>query len=350
MAIRFDTWVTRTLGIQYPVLVGGMMWLGRAELVAAIVRAGGTGFLSALTIPTPEKLKDEISRCRDLAESERFGVNLYISNHRDGGQELLPLIDVVCDMGVPFVETSGAKPDILIERLKQTDIKILHKVPTVRFAQSAERAGADAAILVGGECGGHPGAAMIGSFVQGALAPGSLGIPVILGGGVGHGSQLVAALAMGCAGVLMGTRMMVAEEAIPHPNMKQRIVGSDGTDTVIVQSVFNHHHRVMANETTAAVLELERLGETDFEAYRPHLSGEKAWQAIQSGDHSKGIVDMGQSACFANAVEPTGDIMARFIDEAEQARSTLTDAFQETPRQTDQGDKLGKQTMTRTWR
>lgn len=323
MAINFDTWVTRTLEIRYPILVGGMMWLGRSDLVAAVVRAGGTGFLSALTFPDPDKLRDEILRCRDLAGSDRFGVNLYISNHKEGGDELLPMIDVISEMGVPFVETSGAKPDVLVERLKQTPIKILHKVPAVRFAKSAVKSGVDAIILVGGECGGHPGKAMMGSFVQGALGPDSIDVPVILGGGIGRGSQLAAALLMGCEGVLMGTRMMVARESIPHDNLKNRIVKSDGNDTVIVQAIFDHHHRVMANNATAAVLDLERQGITDFETYRPLVSGEKALNAIQTGDYSEGMIDMGQSACFANAIESAEDIIARMVRETEKSRDIL---------------------------
>ena len=323
MTLAFDTWVTRTLGVRYPILVGGMMWLGRSDLVAAVVRAGGTGFLSALTFPDPDDLRDEISRCRDLAGSDRFGVNLYISSHKEGGSELFPLIDVVCEMGVPFVETSGGRPNELVERLRQTDVKILHKVPTVRFARSAVKAGVDAIILVGGECGGHPGAAMIGSFVQGARAAESLEAPIILGGGVGRGSQLLAALAMGCDGVLMGTRMMVAEEAIPHDGIKQRVVESDGADTVIVQSIFNHHHRVMANEAAAEVLELERQGVEGFESYRPLVTGDAAWRALKTGDSSRGMIDMGQSACFADAVEPAGAIIARLVEEAAAARRAL---------------------------
>ena len=321
--MEFDTWITRTLGIRYPILIGGMMWLGRAELVSAVVRAGATGFLSALTLAEPNKLRDEIKRCRDLAESDRFGVNLYISSHKEGGGELLPLIDVVCDMEVPFVETSGAKPDLLVEHLRQTEVKIIHKVPQVRFARSAIKSGVDAIILVGGECAGHPGAAMIGSMVQAAHGAESLDVPVIIGGGIGRGSQLVAALAMGCDGILMGTRMMVAKEAIPHDEIKRRIVDSDGTDTVIVQSIFNHHHRVMANNATAEVLDLERQGIDDFEAYRPLVSGDVAWNALQSGDLKQGMIDMGQSACFTNAVEPAGDIIASIVGEAGISQQAL---------------------------
>ena len=323
MTLSFDTWVTRTLGIRYPILVGGMMWLGRSDLVAAVVRAGGTGFLSALTFSEPKRLRDEIARCRDLAGSDRFGVNLYISNHREGGEELFPLIDVLCDMNVPFVETSGSRPNALVDRLRQTDVKVLHKVPTVRFARSAVKAGVDAIILIGGECAGHPGAAMVGSLVQGALGPESLDVPVILGGGIGRGSQLLAALAMGCEGVLMGTRMMVATEAIPHDKLKNRIVGSDGTDTVVVQSIFNHHHRVMANEATREVLELEQQGIEDFEVYRPLVNGDVAWNALRTGDPSRGMIDMGQSACFANRIESAEGIISRMVEEAKASRDAL---------------------------
>ncbi|WP_019530024.1 NAD(P)H-dependent flavin oxidoreductase [Dasania marina] len=323
MNITFDTWVTRTLGIRYPILVGGMMWLGRSELVAAAVRAGATGFISALTFPEPGKLRDEIARCRDLAGSDRFGVNLYISNHKEGGEELLPLIDVILEMDVPFVETSGGPPNLLVEHLKQSDIKIIHKVPTIRYAQSAIKAGVDAIILVGGECGGHPGSTMMGSFVQGAFGPESLDVPVILAGGVGRGSQLMAALAMGCEGVLMGTRMMVATEAIPHIEIKNRIVKSDGSDSVIVQSIFNHHHRVMSNEATNEVLEMERQGIDQFESYRPLVAGDVTWNALQTGDHRYGMIDMGQAACFANIVESAEKVIAAMIEEATASQKAL---------------------------
>ena len=319
----FDTWVTRTLGIRHPILVGGMMWLGRAELVAGVVNAGATGFLSALTFSDPAMLRDEIQKCRDLCETDRFGVNLYISARPDANERLLPLLDVVCDEGIPFVETSGAKPTELLPKLREANVTILHKVPAVRYALSAENAGVDAVIVVGAECGGHPGHLMIGTMIQGGLAPKQLSIPVILGGGIGTGSQLAAALAMGCEGVLMGTRMMVAEEAVPHDDFKQRVISSDGTDSVVIETSMKNHHRVLRNEASEEVMKLEAGGVDDFDQYRPILSGTEAWNAFASGDVRRGIIDFGQSACFADTIEPAADIIEALMREAKQAAGSL---------------------------
>lgn len=319
----FDTWVTRTLGIRHPVLVGGMMWLGRAELVAGVVNAGATGFLSALTFSDPVQLRDEIQKCRDLTDNGQFGVNLYISARSDANERLSPLLDVVCDEGIPFVETSGAKPTVLLPKLREANVIVIHKVPAVRYALSAEKAGVDAVIVVGAECGGHPGHLMIGTMIQGGLAPRELSIPVILGGGIGTGSQLAAALAMGCEGVLMGTRMMVAEEAVPHDAFKERVISSDGTDSVVVETSMKNHHRVLHNDAAAEVMEMEARGVDDFEQYRPILSGKAAWNAFTTGDVSRGIIDFGQSACFADTIEPAAAIIEKIVRDAKQATETL---------------------------
>ncbi len=319
----FDTWVTRTLGIRHPILVGGMMWLGRAELVAGVVNAGATGFLSALTFSDPAQLRDEIQKCRDLTDNGRFGVNLYISARPDANERLLPLLDVVCDEGIPFVETSGAKPTVLLPKLREADVTVIHKVPAVRYALSAEKAGVDAVIVVGAECGGHPGHLMIGTMIQGGLAPRELSIPVVLGGGIGTGSQLAAALAMGCEGVLMGTRMMVAEEAVPHDAFKERVIRSDGTDSVVVETSMKNHHRVLRNDAAEEVMEMEAQGVDDFERYRPIINGEEAWNAFATGNVSRGIIDFGQSACFADAIEPAAAIIKKIVSDAKQATETL---------------------------
>lgn len=319
----FDTWVTRTLGIRHPILVGGMMWLGRAELVAGVVNAGATGFLSALTFSDPAMLRNEIQKCRDLTDGGRFGVNLYISARPDANERLLPLLDVVCDEGIPFVETSGAKPSALLPKLREANITIMHKVPAVRYALSAEKAGVDAVIVVGAECGGHPGHLMIGTMIQGGLAPRKLSVPVILGGGIGTGSQLAAALAMGCEGVLMGTRMMVAEEAVPHEDFKRRVVESDGTDSIVVETSTNNHHRVLHNEAAEKVRQMEAEGVDDFELYRAILDGKQAWNAYSTGDMANGILDFGQSACFADSIEPVADIIDTIVDNAKQATKML---------------------------
>jgi nitronate monooxygenase len=302
-----------------------MMWLADATFVAAVARAGAGGFISALTCSEAPRLKDEIQKCRDLAGGKKFGVNLYISMREDANERLRPLVEVVCEEGIPFVETSGGHPGKILPALQEAGTRVLHKSPALRFAQSAARAGADALILVGAECGGHPGYTMIGSFVQAARGPQVMDLPVVLGGGIGHGSQLAAALAMGCAGVLMGTRMMVAEEIWAHSDFKQRVIEGDGTDSLITEAIFRNHHRVLANETAEAVLELERQGITDFAAYQEHLSGQLAHAAYESGDTSRGLLDYGQAACFAEDIEPVEAIIDRMIEEAAAAVRRLQD-------------------------
>ena len=201
MTPSFKTRLTELLGIDYPILCGGMMHLADADYVAAVVNAGAMGFISALTFPDPKQLRDQIQKCRDLTGNKAFGVNLYISRREDANNRLDDLLSVVRDEQVAVVETAGGNPGEIVPFMKEAGIKVIHKVPAVRFALTAERAGVDAVILVGAECGGHPGYMMVGSMIQGAQGPQKLSLPVILGGGIGQGSQLTAALAMGCEGI-----------------------------------------------------------------------------------------------------------------------------------------------------
>ncbi|WP_419905170.1 NAD(P)H-dependent flavin oxidoreductase [Kiloniella sp.] len=323
MAQGFKTRITDLLGIRHPILCGGMMHLADAKFVSAVVNAGAMGFISALTFPDPKQLRDEIQKCRALAGDKAFGVNLYISPREDANSRLDNLLSVVRDEKVAVVETAGGNPGQIVPFMKEAGIKVIHKVPAVRFALSAERAGVDAVILVGAECGGHPGYMMVGSMVQGADGPQKLSIPVVLGGGIGQGSQLTAALAMGCEGVLMGTRMLVSEEIWAHRDYKQRMVEGTGQDSLVVQTTIKNHHRVLHNETAEAVIELERQGAKDYESFAHLLSGSLAKEAYTSGDTSQGLLDYGQSACFANEIEPVERIISRFIDEAVAATRRL---------------------------
>ncbi len=323
MTLGFKTRITDLLDIQHPILCGGMMHLADATYVAAVVNAGAMGFISALTFLDPVQLRDEIQKCRDLVGNKSFGVNLYISPRDDANNRLENLLSVVRDEQVAVVETAGGNPGQIVPFMKEAGIIVIHKVPAVRFALSAERAGVDAIILIGAECGGHPGYMMVGSMVQGAEGPQKLSIPVVLGGGIGHGSQLTAALAMGCEGVLMGTRMLVSEEIWAHRDYKKRIIEGNGLDSLVVQTTIKNHHRVLHNETSEAVMELERQGIKDYESFSHLLSGTLAREAYASGDTSQGLLDYGQSACFANEIEPVQQIISRFIDQAFSAAERL---------------------------
>ena len=221
------------------------------------------------------------------------------------------------------VETAGASPEAVIPILREAGIKVIHKVPAVKYAFTAERLGVDAVIIVGAECGGHPGIYQIGSMVQAAHGPAAIRLPVVIGGGIGTGQQLTATLAMGAEGIVLGSRMLVAEEMWIHRKYKDLVVAADGTESVIVKKAIRDHHRVYHNESARAVVELDEAKVTDFEQYRPHVMGNLARDAYRSGDPSKGMLDFGPSVVFADRVEPVEAIFDRLIDDAVAALGHL---------------------------
>ncbi|MBV8805840.1 MAG: nitronate monooxygenase, partial [Sinobacteraceae bacterium] len=177
--------------------------------------------------------------------------------------------------------------------------------------------------IVGAECGGHPGVYQIGSLVQAAHGPDVLNIPVVIGGGIGTGRQIAGVLAMGADGVLMGSRMLVAEELWIDRKYKEMVAAADGTESIIVKTAIRDHHRVYHNESARAVAELDSQKVTDFERYRPHVMGTLAREAYQTGDPSKGMLDFGPSVVFAKQIEPVEHIFDRLIDDAAAALTRL---------------------------
>jgi nitronate monooxygenase len=239
------------------------------------------------------------------------------------GERTDGFFDVIVDEGVPFVETSGRNPEAYIPRLHAAGIKVIHKVPAVRFAVKAEAVGVDAVTVVGAECGGHPGMDLIGTFVQAALAAKSLSIPLVIAGGVGTGAHLVAALAMGADGVLIGTRFLVADEIPAHADYKRHLVRADERETDLILKSVRNTARVLRNETTAIVKELEARGNGDIETLMPYVSGQIGRQAYLSGDPTRGALSVGQSVVFADRLEPLADIVARIEEEAIEALGRL---------------------------
>ena len=252
-----------------------------------------------------------------------FGVNLYISRQPGGLERARAHVEILREEGVACVETAGASPEPLLPMLREAGIKVLHKVPAVRYAISASRLGVDAIIVVGAECGGHPGIYQIGTMVQAAYAPAVVNVPVVVGGGIGTGSQIAAALAMGADGVVLGTRMLVAEDLWIHQAYKEFVVAADGTESVVVEKALRDHHRVYHNDSARAVLELDDRREMDFEQYRPHVIGTITRQAYLTGDPAKGMLDFGHSAVFADRIEPVERIFDRLIDDAASALARL---------------------------
>ncbi|HEX4731531.1 MAG TPA: nitronate monooxygenase, partial [Solirubrobacterales bacterium] len=223
---------TETFGVEFPITQGGMQWVGRAELVAAVANAGCLGFLTALTQPTPEALAAEIARTKELTDKP-FGVNLTI----------LPAIkpppyaeyrQVIVESGVKTVETAGYNPKEHIPDLHAAGIKIVHKATSVRHALSAQRAGVDAISIDGFECAGHPGEDDIPGLILIPAAAKALDIPIIASGGFGDGRGLVAALALGAEGINMGTRFMATRESPIHQLIKEKIVANDERETELI--------------------------------------------------------------------------------------------------------------------
>jgi len=319
-----NTAITELFGTRLPIVAGGLMWLANADYVAAASHAGIIGFITAASLPEPAALRAEIRRCRELCDDGPFGVNVSMLPKLVPGEKTREVFETLIDEGVRFVETSGRSPEEFMPLLKGAGVKVLHKVPAVRYAVKAASIGVDAVAIVGAECGGHPGLDMVGSFVNAAWADSCLEIPYLIGGGVGHGSQLAAALAMGASGVVVGTRFVVAEEIWAHPDYKRRLIDAQPTDTELCMQSLRNTVRTLRNETTAAVKAIEAENPTvTIQDLMPLVSGQIGRNAYVSGDWSKGLLAAGHSLAFVDRIEPLAAIVARFEHDMHRALARL---------------------------
>ena len=311
-----------------PIVAGGLMWLADADYVAAAAGAGIMGFITAASFPDPGDLKAEIAKARRLCGQKPFGLNISMLPKLVPEDRTEDLFRLAAGEGITVVETSGRNPEPYMPLIKDLGLTVLHKVPSVRFAEKAERIGVDMVSIVGAECGGHPGLDMIGSFVNAALAQRRLRVPFLIGGGVGDGSQLVAALAMGAAGVVMGTRLLVAEEVNAHPDYKAALVAARETDTALTMQSVRNTVRTLANDTTAIVAEMEtRMPDITIQDLMPYVSGKIGREAYRTGDVSKGLLSAGHALGFVDRVAPMARIVAQLEHEAIAARDRLIGAM-----------------------
>ena len=322
---RYQTRMTELLGIRHPILCGGLMYLADATYVAAVVNAGAMGFITAKTFPDPGAFRAELQRCAELTGGKPFGVNLYYSPRPEANEVLRGHTEILLGEGVRILETSGLPPKEVLPVLKDAGCTVIHKVSTVRHALSAQKLGVDALSVVGAECGGHPGIQLVGTMVQGLVAAQKLRLPLAIGGGIGHGAQIVAALAFGADAVILGTRMTVAEEIWAHAAYKERLIESNETDTLLVLQTLRNTYRALDNDTARAVADVEATGTTEYEHYAPLIAGALQKQAYQTGDWNKGILSVGQSAAFADAVQPVAAILDQLLAEATEAERRLAD-------------------------
>jgi NADH:quinone reductase (non-electrogenic) len=322
-AAPFKTRLTELFGIEHPILCGGLMWLSDARYVAASVNAGGMGFITARTFPDPGAFRAELQACKALTHGRPFGVNLYLTPRADENELFKGHIQILLKEGVRILETSGLPPKDLLPALKEAGAKVMHKTSTVRHAVSAAKLGVDAVAVVGAECGGHPGLALVGTLVQTPLAAEALTLPFAVGGGIGHGSQVTAALAMGADAVIIGTRMLAATEINAHAAYKQRMIEADEASSRLIMQTFRNTYRVLDNEDARSVAKLEAKGEGDYEHYRPFVAGPHQKVAYDSGDWNRGVLSMGQAIAFARVEQTVAEVYAQLLQEATRARTRI---------------------------
>lgn len=307
---------TEAFGVEYPIAQGGMQWVGKAQLVAAVANAGALGFVTALTQPSPEELAREIQRTKDLTDKP-FGVNITI----------LPTINpppyaeyrrAIIEGGVKVVETAGYKPQEHVDDFKAHGIKVIHKCTAVRHALSAERMGVDAISIDGFECAGHPGEDDIPGLILIPAAANKVKVPMLASGGFADGRGLVAALALGADGVNMGTRFCVTKEAQIPDSFKERMVANDERQTDLIFRTLHNTARVMKNKVSEEVVSIERAGGAKFEDVQHLVAGKRGVAAMERGDTDDGIWSAGMVQGLIDDVPSVKELVDRIVAEAEE--------------------------------
>ena len=309
------TRITEMLGVEYPIIQGGMHYVGFAELAAAVSNAGGFGIITGLTQGTPEKLKREIERCKEMTEKP-FGVNLTFL------PSLTPpdypgLIQAIVDSNIRIVETAGYNPEKYLPPLKDAGIKVIHKCTSIRHSLKAQSIGCDAVSVDGFECGGHPGEDDIPNFILLPRAADELEIPFVASGGMADGRSLVASLAMGAEGINMGTRFIATKEAPVHENVKQALLNATELDTRLVMRPLRNTERVLNNMAVERLLKKEKsLGQDiDFAAIQDEVVGVYP-QIMLNGKMDSGVWSCGLVTGLINDVPTVKELIDRIISQA----------------------------------
>jgi NAD(P)H-dependent flavin oxidoreductase YrpB (nitropropane dioxygenase family) len=314
------TRITEKLGVKHPIIQGAMLWMSRAELAAAVSDAGGLGILSSPTFSTKEVFRQEVRKIKNLTDKP-FGVNLvYLPSARDFPND--DYINIILEEGVRVVETVGPIQPRLIEELRKANVMCLHKATSVRHLLAAERSGYDAVTVEGFECAGHTGMGNVTSLILIQRAVEEVKIPVIAGGGFGDGKGLLAALALGAEGILMGTRFLVTKESPAHPNIKEWCLKAKETDTIFALTSLRDPVRYMRTDLAERVLGMEARG-ADLKELLPMISGLKNKQALESGDLSIGVCTCGQCVGLIHDIPTVKELIDRIVSEAEDGLSRL---------------------------
>lgn len=310
------TKITEMLGIEHPIIQGGMHYVGFAELAAAVSNAGGLGTITGLTQPTAEALANEIEKCKSLTDKP-FAVNLTFL------PSITPpdypgYIKAIVDGGVKIVETAGRSPEQYMPALKAAGIKVIHKCTSVRHALKAQKIGCDAVSVDGFECGGHPGEDDIPNMILLPRAFQELKIPFVASGGMGTASQMVAALALGAEGINMGTRFIATKEAPVHQNVKDAIVNASELDTTLVMRGLRNTERVLNNAGVEKVkaIEKEKGKDVTFADIAPYVAGVYP-KVMLDGDLDAGAWSCGMVAGLIDDIPTCKELIDGLMKESE---------------------------------
>lgn len=309
----FKTRVCQLLGIEYPIIQGGMAWIATHELAVAVSEAGGLGIIAAGNLP-PEIIRDEIRKAKELTKKP-FGVNIMLMS-----PYAEDIVGIICEERVPVVTTGAGNPAKYIDKFKEFGTKVIPVVPTVSLARRLEKQGVDALIVEGTEAGGH-----IGDLTTMALIPqvvDGVKIPVIAAGGIADGRGFLAALSLGAEGVQLGTRFVCSTESRVHDNFKEKILKAKDRETVVTGRNTGYPARSLRNKFTKEYLEMEKQG-ASIEELETFTVG-RLKLAVKKGDVEKGSVMAGQISGLVKEIKPCKDIIKDIIGEAGKQLDILT--------------------------
>ncbi len=290
----FKTRMTELLGVEHPIQCGTMMHLSDAELVAACANAGIFACVASAMYPDENSLIDELNKLKGLTDKP-FGVNVSLFPGSDA-RTVDVTLDILASEGVNIIETAGRSPQAHLDKIRENDAIHLHKCARLRDAIKVEKLGVDMVTVVGAECGGHPGMEDVSTMVLIPEVANNINIPLIAGGGICDGKGLVAALAMGADGVVIGSRFINVKECKVDEIIKKQMINAGLTDTTVIQKSINSPIRVLDNNWAREIIEMEENGAT-LEELLPKLSGQLSGEAWTTGGE--------------NAIFPCGQVIGR---------------------------------------
>lgn len=300
------TEITRLLGIQYPIIQGGMAWVAEHHLAAAVSEAGGLGLIGAANAPA-EWVREQIRAAKELTDKP-FGVNIMLMS-----PYAEDVAKVVAEEGVSVVTTGAGNPEKYMDMWKNAGIKVIPVVASVALAKRLERCGVDAVVAEGTESGGH-----IGELTTMVLVPqvaDAVGVPVIAAGGIADGRGMAAAFMLGASGCQLGTRFVATKEAVVHDRYKECILKAKDIDTKVTGRSTGHPVRCLRNQMTREYLKLEAEG-VGFEKLELMTVGGLR-RAVVDGDVERGNVMAGQSAGMVNEILTCREVIEKLVNETD---------------------------------